>query len=74
MTINNTVVTDLEQFIKELQSVNSEYFLWLKASGQLEVGKGYSPPNVFVLNHNGTFSPAKVRMDCTLGVLIEPKE
>jgi hypothetical protein len=72
MTINNS--TNLEQFIRELQVLNSDYFVWAKAYGHLEVGKGYSPPNVFVANCDGTFSPATVRLDPTLGVLIEPKE
>jgi hypothetical protein len=73
MTINNS--TNLEQFIKDLQGLNSEYFLWLKGSGQLEVGKGYSPPNVLVWNEKlNAYSPAMVTMDTTLGVLIEPKE
>lgn len=71
--INNN--TNLETFIKELQSLNSDYFLWLKGNGQLEVGKGYTPPSVFVWNEKeNIYSPAMVRLDPTLGVLIEPKE
>jgi hypothetical protein len=70
--INNT--TDLESFTKELQAINSEYFIWLRGSGQGIVGNNYCPPPVYVLTSNGKYSPAKVRLDHTLGILIEPKE
>jgi hypothetical protein len=70
--INNN--TDLESFIKALQEANSEHFLSLKGSGQLGIGCGYCPPNVYVKSSTGAYAPACVRLDATLGVVVEEKE
>lgn len=71
---NDKYITNLESFTKELQAINSDYYIWLKGSGQGLVGGEYCPPSVYVLTSNGNYSPAKVRLDYTLGILIEPKE
>ena len=70
--INNN--TDLESFIKALKEANSEHFLSLKGAGQLEVGCEYCPPNVYVKSITGAYAPARVRLDATLGVVVEEKE
>jgi len=71
-TINNN--TDLESFIKALQEANSEHFLTLKGAGQLRVGGEYCPPNVYVKSSTGAYAPAGVRLDTTLGIVVEEKE
>jgi hypothetical protein len=70
--INNN--TDLESFIKALQEANSEHFLSLKGAGQLRIGSEYCPPNVYVKSSTGTYAPARVRLDTSLGVVVEEKE
>jgi hypothetical protein len=66
--------TDLESFIKALQDANSEHFLSLKGAGKLDVGKAYCPPNVYVKSSTGTYAPARVRFDTSLGIVVEEKE
>jgi hypothetical protein len=60
----------LDSFIKELQQINYDYFVWAKANGRLEVGSGFEPPNVLMDDGNGTLVPAKIQFDPEVGVII----
>ena len=68
MSINNTI--QLDSFIKELQQINSDYFIWAKAHGRLAVGSGYEPPKVYIENEDGTVSSAAIKFDPEVGVII----
>lgn len=71
-TINN--YTDFDSFIKALKEANSEHFIQLKGAGQLEVGCEYCPPNIYVVTSKGTYAPASVRLDTSLGIVVDVKE
>jgi len=61
------------KFKKEIEDLNYDHFMWMKAYNQLPIGKAAPEPEVFFQDDDGVLHPIEISFAPSHGIVIKKK-